>query len=73
MEFKPNEKHFETHLDGLQVHHNPYAEVKLNPELFNKYEVTHYYYDTKSERIDNQQKKYTMISRNIFPSSKKSS
>ena len=73
VEFIPNEKHFETHLDGLQVHHNPYAEVKLNSELFNKYEVTHYYYDTESERIDNQQKSYTIVSRNIFPSSKKCS
>lgn len=72
-EFKPNDKHFETHLDGLQVHHNPYAKVKLNKEFFNKYEVTHYYYDTEKEIIDNQQKSYTIISRNIFPSSKESS
>ncbi len=71
-EFKSNDKHFETHLDGLQVHHNPYATIKLNPDLFNKYEVTHYYYDVKKEIIDNQQKSYTIISRNIFPSSKKS-
>jgi hypothetical protein len=69
-EFKPNGKHFETHLDGLQIHHNPYARIKLNPDLFNKYEVTHYYYDVESESIDNQQKSYTIISRNIFPSSK---
>lgn len=72
MEYKPNDKHFETHLDGLQVHHNPYAKVKLNPEIFNTYEVTHYYYDTEREIIDNQQKSYTIISRNLFPSSKES-
>jgi len=43
VDFKPNDKHFETHLDGLQVHHNPYAQTKLNPDLFNHYEVTHYF------------------------------
>ncbi|VAW64811.1 Glycosaminoglycan attachment site [hydrothermal vent metagenome] len=69
-EFKPNDKHFETHLDGLQVHHNPYATIKLNPDLFNKYEVTHYYYNVESEAIDIQQKSYTIISRNTFQSSK---
>ncbi|MCC9654148.1 hypothetical protein LPA52_26260, partial [Vibrio sp. MA64] len=63
---KPNNKHFETHLDGLQIHHNPYAVTKLDPELFKNYEITHYYYDIENEKIDNQQKSYTIISRNIF-------
>ncbi|WP_305846300.1 hypothetical protein [Photobacterium kishitanii] len=66
MEIKPNKQHFETHLDGLQIHHNPYAEVKLDPNLFSNYEITHYYYDIEKEKIDNQQKSYTIISRNIY-------
>ena len=69
IEIKPNDKHYETHLDGLQVHHNPYAQTKLNSDLFNRYEVTHYFYDPTHEKIDNQQKSYTIISRNIFPPS----
>lgn len=68
VEIKDNSEHFETHLDGLQVHHNPYAETKLPPEAFNRYEITHYYYDIASKTIDNRQKSYTMISRNILPS-----
>ncbi|UOE84240.1 hypothetical protein [Vibrio splendidus] len=73
MDIKPNKQHFETHLDGLQIHHNPYAENKLDPDLFSNYEITHYYYDIEKEKIDNQQKSYTIISRNIYPPSEKSS
>lgn len=67
MDIKPNDKHFETHLDGMQVHHNPYAKMKLTRNFFNRYEVTHYFYDPALEKIDNQQNSYTIISRNIFP------
>ncbi len=66
IDIMPNDKHYETHLDGLQVHHNPYAQTKLNPDLFNRYEVTHYFYDPAHEIIDNQQKSYTIISRITF-------
>lgn len=59
-----NSKYFETHLDGLQIHHNPYAINKLSSSAFQRYEVTHYYYDIEREYIDNKQKNYTMISRN---------
>lgn len=69
MEFKENAEHFETHLDGLQIHHNPYAENKLLPDSFDKYEVTHYYYDAISNTTDVQQKSYTLISRNVCLSS----
>jgi hypothetical protein len=69
VEIIPNAEHFETHLDGLQVHHNPYAENRLSTEAFKKYEVTHYHYDVESKVIDNQQKSYTIISRTIFSSS----
>ena len=33
---------------------------------FDKYEVTHYFYDAVNSEIDNQQKNYTLISRNMF-------
>lgn len=62
----PNRDHYETHLDGLQIHHNPFAINPLDPEDFAQYEVTHYFYDSVTETIDNQQKNYTMISRNHF-------
>jgi len=73
MEIKENGKHFETHLDCLQIHHNPYAINKLPKDAFERYEVTHYHYDIESKFIDNQQKNYTMISRNVLLSSSKNS
>lgn len=69
MELTENAKHFETHLDGLQIFHNPYAINKLPSGTFERYEVSHYHYDIASKTIDNQQKSYTLISRNIWPSS----
>lgn len=73
MEIKENDKHFETHLDGLQIHHNPFAINKLPKDAFDRYEVTHYYYDIEAKYIDNQQKNYTMISRSSWPSADKNS
>jgi hypothetical protein len=64
IELKENDKHFETHLDGLQIHHNPYAINKLSKDAFERYEVTHYYYDTESKSINPHQRNYTLISRN---------
>lgn len=66
IELIDSSEHFETHLDGLQIHHNPYAEHKLPREAFDRYEVTHYFYDVNLNRIDNQQRSYTIISRNTF-------
>lgn len=66
MELRDNAMHFETHLDGLQVHHNPFAEKKLPLEEFDNYEITHYFYDPETKTIDVQQKPYTLISRNVW-------
>lgn len=73
MEIKENDKHFETHLDGLQIHHNPFAINKLSNSAFERYEVTHYYYDIESKYINNQQQNYTMISRSSWLSGSKNS
>lgn len=73
VEIKENAKHFETHLDGLQIHHNPFATKKLPKGAFDRYEVTHYYYDIETRFIDTQQKNYTMISRNSWPPASKNS
>jgi hypothetical protein len=66
-ELTENSRYYETHLDGLQIHHNPFATHKIPPESFNKYEITHYYYDIESGQIDNQQKPYTIVSRSLWP------
>lgn len=64
--FVENAKYFETHLDGLQIHHNPFAENPIDESDFDTYEITHYFYDVVNNEIDNQQKNYTLISRNTF-------
>lgn len=43
--------HNETHLDGLQIYHNPFALHPLTKEDFNCYEVVHYYYDIESKKM----------------------
>jgi hypothetical protein len=64
IEIKDNKEYNETVLDGLQIYHNPFAEKALPKEAFDKYEITHIYYDLISKKVDNQQKSYTIISRN---------
>jgi hypothetical protein len=35
----------ETHLDGLNIYYNPFAEQPLNQAWFNAPEITHNHYD----------------------------
>lgn len=35
----------ESHLDGLHIYYNPFADFPLNPAMFSAQEVTHNYYD----------------------------
>lgn len=41
----------ETHLDGLHIYYNPYAEIPLNPDMFRFDEITHNSYDIKTESM----------------------
>lgn len=56
----------ENHLDGLQVHHNPFAEFPLDEREFDRYEVTHYRYDAETKVMDVAQNDYSLISRKII-------
>ncbi len=38
--------HAETHLDGLHIYYNPYAQCPLRPDVFQSGEITHNFYDT---------------------------
>lgn len=51
-------------LDGLQVHHNPYAKIPLDFREFNNYYITHYFYDVENDYIVVNQKEGTLVSRN---------
>ncbi len=64
--FTENKDYMETHLDGLQIHHNPFAEIPLDPKEFDRYEITHYRYNCGTKEIDVEQNDYTLISRNLM-------
>ena len=65
IDFVENDNFIENHLEGLQIHHNPYATNPLDPREFNEYEITHYRYDKKLRFINVKQNNHTIISRDI--------
>lgn len=56
--------HNETHLDGLQIYHNPYALHPLTKEDFNSYEIVHYRYDIESRQMLIDYRDGALVSRN---------
>lgn len=59
-----NSDYYEEILDGLQVHHNPYAKIPLDLREFNNYYITHYFYDVENDYIVVEQNEGTLVSRN---------
>lgn len=55
--------HNETHLDGLQIYHNPYALNPLSKDDFKCREVVHYYYDTETGEMLIQYNDNALVSR----------
>ena len=53
-------------LDGLQVHHNPYAKIPLDTREFDNYYITHYFYNIEDNYIIVNQNKNTLVSRNTI-------
>jgi len=66
MDMIDNCKYEESHIAGLQIHHNPFAENPLDSRLFDEYEVSNYFYDIKLKEIKVFQNDNTLISRNTF-------
>lgn len=60
-----NSDYNEEILDGIQVHHNPYAKIPLDLREFDNYYITHYFYDVKNDYIVVNQNEGTLVSRNI--------
>ena len=58
--------HKESHLDGLQIYHNPYAQYPLNTTDFNSREVVHYYYNTKTNEMYGVYNDNALVSRNTY-------
>ncbi|MBU0925310.1 hypothetical protein KKG81_10520 [bacterium] len=53
-------------LDGLQVHHNPYAKIPLDLREFDNHYITHYFYDVENDYIVVEQNEGTLVSRNTI-------
>jgi hypothetical protein len=58
-----NEMYFESLLDGLQIHRNPFAEIPLDLNEFSSYEISSYTYDPETEMVIANQNNNTLVSR----------
>ena len=61
-----NSDYNEEILDGLQVHHNPYAKIPLDLREFDNHYITHYFYDIENDYIVINQNEGTLVSRNTM-------
>lgn len=59
----PNEMYFESLLDGLQIHRNPFAETPLDLKEFSNYEISSYTYNPEEKAIIVHQNNNTLVSR----------
>ena len=60
--------HKETHLDGLQIYHNPYAIHPLSVNDFDADEIVHYFYDIQNQAMLIQYNDNALVSRNTVTS-----
>ena len=61
-------KHQESHLDGLHIYYNPFAEVPLDKDLFSAYELTQNDYDTENEEMISIHNDGSLVSRQTYTS-----
>lgn len=59
-------KHQESHLDGLHIYYNPFADVSLDKDLFNSYELTQNDYDIENEEMIPIHNDGSLVSRQIY-------
>lgn len=68
MHLCPSKNYKESHLDGLHIYYNPYAEVPLSKDLFIAPEITQNDYDTKSKIMLCDHNDGSLVSRQVFSS-----
>ncbi|MDP3330738.1 MAG: hypothetical protein Q8S55_01890, partial [Methylococcaceae bacterium] len=56
----------ETHLDGLHIYYNSYAENPLNREIFGSSEITHNFYNIESKSMLSEHNDGSLISRSTY-------
>jgi hypothetical protein len=59
-------EHKETHLDGLHIYYNPYANIPLDNDLFNNYEITQNYFDKSTKEMIPIHNDNSLVSRQTF-------
>lgn len=59
-------KHTESHLDGLHIYYNPFAEIPLDKGLFSAYEVTQNDYDIEKSKMLCKHNDGSLVSRQTF-------
>jgi hypothetical protein len=58
----------ESHVDGLHIYYNPYAEIKLSSSLFNSFQITQNNYDINNDCPVQNHPDGSLVSRQIFTS-----
>jgi len=53
-------------LDGLHIYYNPYAEIPLDNDLFNAYEITQNYFDKSIREMIPMHNDNSLVSRQVF-------
>ncbi|WP_218950977.1 hypothetical protein [Desulfoluna butyratoxydans] len=66
MHFCKSSEYTETHLDGLHIYYNPYAEIPLHKNIFQAHEITHNFYDTSSKEMICHHNDGSLVSRQVF-------
>jgi hypothetical protein len=56
----------ETHLDGLHIYYNPFAEAPLNREELDSYEVTHNFYNIETKSPYSEHNDGSLVSRRTY-------
>ena len=56
----------ESHLDGLHIYYNPFAEIPLDREIFDAPEITHNWFDPESDQPKHQHPDGALVSRQVF-------
>ena len=64
--FCHSSEHIETHLDGLHIYYNPYAEIPLDEDIFQAYEITQNFYDVSSKEMVCRHNDGSLVSRQVF-------
>ena len=59
-------EHTETHLDGFHIYYNPYADIPLDKDIFQAYEITHNFYDTSAKEMICNHNDGSLVSRQVF-------